>query len=403
MKLKRALSRAAAFSLLFAFVFCLSSCDFAEQLGETLVGYLEEQAANGQGGATGGTVTVDPAEPSQTGGTEPASAENKIPFIREPEVSSYTLPAETFADALEKEASDITDKAISRALGCVEVMKDDRHSSVSFSFDEDANGYLSELSAEEKELFSNIVGAAKKGETFKVTESEYKGDLKKAYFALYQPMSCCEPGIYSFCDTDVTSRLTVKGDDYESYYTSISSYFYDPYRDQNERVDKGAVALSDVLHGAELLDRVIKRIVRFMPEDISTYDKYYYLAAVLSELVTYDKRPDNCFTAFGALVCGRSVCEGYAAAYYLLCREADLWCAYRNGLPEGQGHVWNMVKLESGIYNVDVTWCDGADTPYQRDWYDCFMKTDEEFVNDGHAATTGVEGTGDRVPCPYEE
>ena len=401
--MKKAFLHAASVLLLFALIFCLSSCDFASQLAENLADYLEEQAANGQGSGNGNAVTVDPAEPSQTGGTDPAAAENKIPFVREPKVSSVALPAETFTDALEKEASDITDKAISRALGCVEVMKDGRHSSVSFSFDGDANGYLSELSAEEKELFSNIVGAAKKGETFKVTENEYKGDLKKAYFALHQPLSCCEPGIYSYCDTDVTSHLTVSGDDYVSRYSAIWTYFYDPYTDQNDRVDLGAVSLPDVLHGAELLDRVVKRIVRFMPEDISTYDKYYYLAAVLSELVAYDKRPDNCFTAFGALVGGRSVCEGYAAAYYMLCREADLWCAYRNGMPEGQGHVWNMVKLESGIYNVDVTWCDGADTPYKRDWYDCFMKTDEEFEKDGHAVTSGVEGTGDRVPSPYEE
>ncbi len=124
---------------------------------------------------------------------------------------------------------------------------------------------------------------------------------------------------------------------------------------------------------------------------------------MLSERTSYDKRPDNCFTAFGALIGGRAVCEGYACAYYLLCKEANLWCAYRDGLPEGVGHGWNMIKLDSGIYNVDVTWSDGYGLPYERDWYDCFVKSDAVFVEDGHCATSGVSGTGEFEASPYEE
>ena len=137
-----------------------------------------------------------------------------------------------------------------------------------------------------------------------------------------------------------------------------------------------------------------------MPEGLTAYDKYYYLAAFLSERVFYDDRPANCFTAYGALVGGRAVCEGYSTAYVLLCRRAGLWCAYRTGKPDGGSHIWNMIKLESGIYNVDVTWCDGEGSPESRRWYDYFVKSDAEF--ESHSPTSGVASTGDREPCPYE-
>ena len=60
-----------------------------------------------------------------------------------------------------------------------------------------------------------------------------------------------------------------------------------------------------------------------------------------------------------------------------------------------------MVKLDSGIYNVDVTWCDVL-RPFEEDFYENFMKTDADFERNGHEAHTGVPSTGTYEPCPYE-
>lgn len=70
------------------------------------------------------------------------------------------------------------------------------------------------------------------------------------------------------------------------------------------------------------------------------------------------------FTAYGALVEGRAVCEGYARAFQLLCRRAGIPCTTVNGvdLSNNTAHMWNLVTLEGRRYHVDVTWDDQLDT-----------------------------------------
>ena len=340
---------------------------------------------------------VDNASPGASDVT--ASPANTIPFTTVPEIPEYKLPAETFSDEIEEEASRAIDAAIEKAIAYVNVMKDSRHSAVTIPFDEDANGYIAKLDSLQEEQYRAIIKAANNFESYELKEADYGGDLKALYFALYEPMSQCEPTVNACLYMDAVSHI--QGDDFVSYYSLIFGKYFDPAENANVTVDAGDVTLDEVKHKIAVLKRVVDRVIRFMPEGLTTYDKYYYLAAVVSEKVTYDLRPASCYSAYGALVQGRAVCEGYSQAYYLLCRAAGLWCAYRSGMPDGIGHEWNMIQLESGIYNVDVTWCDVV-LPYEPGWYKCFAKTDEDFDFDGHNITYGVASTGTYEPCPYD-
>ncbi|MBP5618757.1 MAG: hypothetical protein J6X61_06415, partial [Clostridia bacterium] len=252
---------------------------------------------------------------SQAAVSEAATADG-IPFAHTPEIPTVTLPEEDFADELEAEAAALIDRDIAHALACVEAMRDDRHSMTVFPFEEDANGTLAKLNANQRVLYDRLVAGGRSFTVPTVTAEEYAGNLKTDYYALYEPMSYCAPDLMSWYELEPVTR--VRATDYETIYLSVSGFFYDPERDANASVKKGEVTLDEVKHGAALLDRVVGRIVRFMPEGLSAYDQYYYLAAVLANRVTYDKRPKNCFTAYGALIGGRAVCEGYAAAYWLL-------------------------------------------------------------------------------------
>ena len=322
--------------------------------------------------------------------------ENGPPFVMEPELVDYVLNKEEFIDDLEREASNIIDDAIEIACKYVLTMKDDRHSYVSYSFDSDPDGYYAALLDEEKDLFDKMVDAGYKRKTFSINEENYSGDLNKAYFSLRKPLEFNEPIISSCC---YMYAITYGDMNYVTHTKQLQLKYFDPYKDETYPIND-TTGMEKLKHDMALFERIIKRIVRYMPTGLTTYDKYYYLATVLTEHVMYDDRTSNCFTAFGALVCGRAVCEGYASAYYLLCKEADLYCSYRTGRPnEGSAHIWNMVKLESGLYNVDVTWCAEA-IPSKRGWFNNFMKTDEEF--ESHNPTTGQKSTKVYEPGPYD-
>lgn len=367
-------------------------------------GSITDWIASGTGNVTESGTETETAEQTAamtSADTVTETESDAIPFSKQPAVSKHKLPEETFSDPLEEEAAGIIDGAISKALGCLDVMRDGRHSDTVFPFDDDANGYIGKLSESEKALCSSIIAAASEFSGVEINEKNYEGDLKSAYFAVQEQLTYGEPVIASYFIIDAKSYLRF-GEE-ETYMKLIFDRYFDPYRDANYSVESGDADMDKIIHDAKLLDRVIKRVVRFMPEGLSAYDRYYYLAAVLAEQVVYDAKPANCWTAFGALVCGRAVCEGYSTAYYALCREANLWCAYRNGIIDGAGHMWNMIKLDSGIYNVDVTWCDGAPAPYFREWYKYFVKSDEYFAGEGgHSFDEGVKGTGRFEPCPYE-
>lgn len=100
-------------------------------------------------------------------------------------------------------------------------------------------------------------------------------------------------------------------------------------------------------------------------------------------------------TAYGALVNGKAVCQGYSLAYKLLLRRAGVPSVYVSS--DSMGHAWNMVQMENnGWYHVDVTWDDpsyktqahpeGVDGGYFRDVsHELFLRCDTTIRDElGH-------------------
>ena len=68
------------------------------------------------------------------------------------------------------------------------------------------------------------------------------------------------------------------------------------------------------------------------------------------------------FSAYGALVKGKAVCEGYARAMQLLLDEAEIPATVVTGFDENrQPHMWNLVTIDGRNYHLDVTWDDSGD------------------------------------------
>lgn len=109
--------------------------------------------------------------------------------------------------------------------------------------------------------------------------------------------------------------------------------------------------------------------------NLGTYEKERRLHDILIRRIEYDGGADMNQSAYSALVEGKSVCAGYARAYQYLMQRLGIPCYYCTGYA-GEEHAWNIVALDDGYYNVDLTW---DDTPGGE--YDYFNKTDEDYAD----------------------
>ena len=92
------------------------------------------------------------------------------------------------------------------------------------------------------------------------------------------------------------------------------------------------------------------------------------------EAAENDDVQDNENDAYGALVDGKAVCEGYARAFQLLCNKANIDSVLLSGIADSDNHAWNGVKIGGDWYQIDVTWDDVDDFIY--DSHEYFNLTD---------------------------
>lgn len=95
----------------------------------------------------------------------------------------------------------------------------------------------------------------------------------------------------------------------------------------------------------------------------------------------------------GVLDGSGAVCEGYARAYQYILNLLDIENVYITGHSRSEGHAWNAVKLDGEYYCVDVTWDDGNNSSYLKQYdnrtYDYFCTPISVFSMD-HRTDTGI-------------
>jgi len=135
------------------------------------------------------------------------------------------------------------------------------------------------------------------------------------------------------------------------------------------------VADAEELEAAqEQFDEATQKMVRDANKLSSDYEKEKYVHDTLIEQVDYHAGTEMNQSAYSALVEGRSVCAGYARAFQHVLMELGIPCYYCMGY-SGENHAWNIVKLDDGYYNVDVTWDDTKPSTC-----DYFNKTDADYA-----------------------
>ena len=122
-------------------------------------------------------------------------------------------------------------------------------------------------------------------------------------------------------------------------------------------------------------------------------DKFTYLHDTLMNNTTYDtpaatdkNNYPNSHDPYGALVLGKSVCEGNTLALSLLCHKANIPCITVMGRKGSSAHAWNYVKLNDKWTFVDPTNSNTASSKYK---YRYFLR---------QIPSSYAEGTGLPVP-----
>ncbi len=116
----------------------------------------------------------------------------------------------------------------------------------------------------------------------------------------------------------------------------------------------------------------------------SDYDKSKILHDRLCDTTEYVYGSHN-QCAYGALVEGEAVCNGYARAYQHMLTKVGIEAWYVSGdsynpiSGDKVAHAWNVVKIDDYYYYTDVTWDDQGDRLFYA-----FFNITEKQLKEGH-------------------
>ncbi len=91
------------------------------------------------------------------------------------------------------------------------------------------------------------------------------------------------------------------------------------------------------------------------------------------------------FNAYGCLVDKKAVCQGYALAYKDLLDRLGIDCIVVAS--EEMNHAWNMIKLDTSWYHVDITWDDPVPDSLGYADHLFFLKSDAAISSKGYDHT----------------
>ena len=113
-----------------------------------------------------------------------------------------------------------------------------------------------------------------------------------------------------------------------------------------------------------LFNKKVDEMINSLQSELSEYEREKILHDNLLSACKYKSGVESSkdgwqyFSAYGAIVTGEAVCEGYAKAMQILLSKAGIPCLTVRGESGGVSHMWNVVELNNEWYHLDATWDD---------------------------------------------
>ncbi len=202
---------------------------------------------------------------------------------------------------------------------------------------------------------------------------------------------------------DIMDALCIDRPDifYYAGYSIDKAYVYSDYK-YVYSFDYNSAWYDDATYTAELLPEYYNALIQKIPQiSVDLSNRYNFIKSLHDYLCDNVYYPDlnsvdyvaNAHDAYGALIEGRAVCQGYSDAIKIVCDYYKIPCVCISGTANGGGHMWNAVQMDDGKwYFIDATWNDQGD---YGTCYDFFLvgsqstntyfggsKFGEEHIND---------------------
>lgn len=232
---------------------------------------------------------------------------------------------------------------------------------------------------------------------FSLTETEqiWYQDIGQILGGLMEEQRLSDEGLAAGLGEEDIDRIfqCVLNDHPELFY--VEGYSYTKYT-KGDRITSIAFS-GNYSADAETVDKkeqeitsAAERILEQLPSDASDYDKVKYVYDTLIRETDYVMNaPDN-QNIYSVFVNHASVCQGYAKAAQYLLNRMGVECTLVIGTVEaGEGHAWNLVKIDGSYYYMDSTWGDasyqleegaGEETLLPEINYDYLNVTTEELL-----------------------
>ena len=167
---------------------------------------------------------------------------------------------------------------------------------------------------------------------------------------------------------DLRSALMQLNTDHPDVFW-IGVYYYD-HLGGKTNVDFDPITgmkAEDIEPMHEELVKAADELIESVPDGLDEYETVLYVHDYIADNCEYDYaglktgESNIMYTAYGALVEGKAVCQGYAEAYSYVMRRLG----FDAGTVQGDtynfaGHAWNYIKINGEYYWVDITWDDAG-------------------------------------------
>ena len=137
------------------------------------------------------------------------------------------------------------------------------------------------------------------------------------------------------------------------------------------------------------IDAAAKKALSRINSKMTDVEKALILHDYLVKQVVYNdsESRNSRLTEVGALIEGKANCQGYSVTYRMLLEKAGI--SVKCYSSKKMNHMWNLVKIGSKWYHVDVTWDDPLNERNSKEYFGVvfhkyFLLSDKGMQKNGH-------------------